>query len=132
LKKNWWMFSQERDGYLTVVFCDLGVGIPTTLPVKKPKWWQKIVSLGKADSDAEIIRGAVDMSLSRTGKHYRGKGLRQLLEVVQGHPDGAIRIFSNRGCYTFNHGRASVRDYGDSIMGTLIQWKLPVTQGSLL
>lgn len=131
IQKNWWMFSQEKDGFLTVVFCDLGIGIPNTLPTKKPGIWQRIKSAGKAGSDSSIIEKAVEDSVSRTGKRYRGKGLKQLLEAVQETDSGALRIFSNRGCYTFNKGRVTLKDFTGSIMGTLIQWKVPIIQQEL-
>lgn len=131
VQKNWWMFSQEKDGFLTVVFCDLGIGIPATLPTKKPTIWQRITSAGMAGSDSRIIEKAVEDSVSRTGKHYRGKGLKQLLEAAQEANGGALRIFSNRGCYNFNRGKVTLKDYSGSIMGTLIQWKVPITQQEL-
>ncbi|MCX7176018.1 MAG: hypothetical protein NT159_19260 [Proteobacteria bacterium] len=129
--RNWWMFSQERDGYLSVIFCDLGVGIPVTLPTKKPNLWDKVLSLGKAGSDSSIIEEAVVDSVSRTGKRYRGKGLKQLLEAAQETRGGALSIFSNRGCYNFGDGKVTLRDYAASIMGTLIQWKVPIIQREL-
>ena len=131
IQKNWWMFSQEKDGFLTVVFCDLGIGIPNTLPTKKPNIWKRIKSAGKAGSDSSIIERAVEDSVSRTGKRYRGKGLKQLLEAVQETDGGALRIFSNRGCYTFHKGKVVLKDFTGSIMGTLIQWKVPIIQQEL-
>lgn len=131
VRKNWWMFSQEKGGFITVVFCDLGVGIPNTLPTKKPGIWERIKSAGKAGSDSSIIEKAVEDSVSRTGKRYRGKGLKQLLEAVQESDEGILRIFSNRGCYTFHKGKVSLKDFTGSIMGTLIQWKVPIIQQEL-
>lgn len=133
-ERTWWMFSQEKDGVLSVAFCDLGVGIPATLPQKQPSIWRTIVSLGQAGSDSEIIAKAVESSLSRTGKAYRGKGLRQLLEAVQAarSPDAMMMIFSNRGRYLYQNGATDLRDYADSILGTLILWRLPVVQRSLV
>ncbi len=131
VQKNWWMFSQEKDGFLTVVFCDLGVGIPNTLPTKKPGIWQRIMSAGKAGSDSSIIEKAVEDSVSRTGKRYRGKGLKQLLEAVQDMQGGALQIFSNRGCYNFIDGKVTLKDFSESIMGTLIHWRVPIIQQEL-
>lgn len=128
--RNWWMFSQERGGALTVVFCDLGVGIPVSLPKKKRGLWETIVSLGKAGSDSSVIDHAVTHSRTRTGKHYRGKGLKQLLEAAR-ESKGTLRIFSNRGCYTYHDGKTHLRDFSESIMGTLIQWKVPIVQQEL-
>lgn len=129
--KRWWMFSQEQGGMLTVVFCDLGVGIPETLPIRKPAAWKKLISLGTAGSDASVIKQAIDDSITRTRKHYRGKGLKQLLEAAREN-DGLLRIFSNRGCYTFRGVKESTRDFSESIMGTLILWKVRIRQESLL
>lgn len=129
--RNWWMFSQERNGYLSVIFCDLGVGIPVTLPTKKPNLWDKVRSLGKAGSDSCIIEEAVVDSVSRTGKRYRGKGLKQLLEAAQETHGGVLTIFSNRGCYNFADGKVTLKDYAASIMGTLIHWKVPIIQREL-
>lgn len=129
--RNWWMFSQEKDGQLMVLFCDLGVGIPGSLPLKQPTVWQRVVSLGKEHSDSKVIKEAIEMTVSRTGKHYRGKGLKQLIEAIQGHAGTEVNIFSNRGCYTWINGTEKTRDYGDSIMGTLISWRIPIVQRSL-
>jgi len=127
-KRNWWMFSQERNGYLSVVFCDLGVGIPTTVPAKKPGVWKKLLSMGKAGSDSSIIEEAVQDAISRTGKGYRGKGLKQLIDAVRAYDDGNLIILSNRGSYMFTNAKVQLRDYGNSIFGTLIQWRVPITR----
>lgn len=130
VSKTWWMFSQEKDGFLSVVFCDLGVGIPETLPIQKPGIWQQVLTLGKAGSDSETIKYAIEDAVTRTGKNYRGKGLKQLLDAVEEHKSGALRIFSNFGCYTYHDEKVRLRDYADSIMGTLISWRIPIIQGS--
>lgn len=124
---NWWMFSQEKDNFLTVVFCDLGIGIPNTLPIKKPELWQRLIQtfLGRI-SDGLAIREAIKDSLSRTGKSYRGKGLRQLLEAVQLSNNGILMVYSNNGLYTYASGKENNYDYKESISGTLIAWKIPI------
>lgn len=61
-ESEWWMFSQEKDGELCVVFCDLGVGIPNTLPVKRPTLWGKIMESIGHKSDGKIIRAAIEDS----------------------------------------------------------------------
>jgi len=130
-RRNWWMFSRENDGYLTVVFCDLGIGIPVTVPTRKPSLWKRLLSMGKAGSDSKIIEQAVQDAISRTGKRYRGKGLKQLIGAVQAYDDGQLVILSNRGSYTFRNGDVKLRDYVASINGTLIQWKVPIGQRGL-
>ena len=125
---DWWMFSQEKDGMLSVVFCDLGIGIPLTLPIKKPGLWKQLITMSTHVSDGLAILGAINDSITRTGKSYRGKGLRQLLEVVMASNSGMLSVYSNRGCYLYKDGKHSSSNYKDSICGTLIAWKIPITE----
>lgn len=123
--KEWWMFSQERDGLLTVVFCDLGIGIPGTLPIKKPNLWKRIQAFG-SHLDAHAIQEAIDESRTRTGLHHRGKGLKQLVDVIAKVNGGQVNIFSNRGRFTLKSGSESISQFKDDIYGTLINWQVPI------
>lgn len=38
---NWWMFSEYRDHRLVVAVCDLGIGIPRSLPKDKSGPWER-------------------------------------------------------------------------------------------
>lgn len=125
-QKDWWMFSHEKDNYLSVAFCDLGAGIPRTLPVKRRSVWNRLVRKG-LKNDSDIIKFAVKDSVSRTRKSHRGKGLRQIMEVINGLPDAQAIVYSNRGVFMMNSGGTSRSvDYHDSILGTLIYWKIPL------
>lgn len=123
--RDWWMFSQERDGWLTVVFCDLGIGIPGTLPIKKPTLWQRIQLFGSR-LDAHAIQEAIGESRTRTGLHHRGKGLKQLVDVVAHVAHGEISIFSNKGRFTLKCQKEIISQFKDNIYGTLIFWKVPI------
>jgi len=124
---EWWMFSQEKDGYLYVVFCDLGIGIPSSLPLKNPNLWQRLTEkLGKKPSDSEAIKEAIMLSKSRTGKKHRGKGLKQLTSVLEKVEGGRLVLHSNHGCYTIKCGAQNAYDYTNKIPGTLISWSLPL------
>lgn len=129
--KPWWMFSQEKDGKLTVVFCDLGVGIPGSLPHNKDEGWQYWWSVMKRfklhdQGDAGLIRGAVRHSRTRTKLHHRGKGLTQIIETVSAHPSGKAVIQSNKGWYRIDSGNETFDDHRTSIKGTIIFWQLPL------
>ena len=123
--KEWWMFSQERDGLLTVVFCDLGIGIPGTLPIQKPTLWQRVQSFG-SKLDAHAIQEAIGESRTRTGLHHRGKGLKQLVDVIAKVDGGQVNIFSNRGRFTLKSDSESISQFKDDIYGTLIIWQVPI------
>lgn len=125
-RHDWWMFSQSKDGFLSVVFCDLGVGIPTTLPVKKPWVYRTLEAIGLANSDADCINEAIKDSRSRTGQPGRGKGLGDILDVVSRLKHGAAAVYSNRGCYILNNNIHSSFNLKDSILGTLISWRIPL------
>lgn len=123
----WWMFSQEKDGWLTIVFCDLGVGIPNTLPLKDPNLWQRLCELlGRNPNDAEAVEEATKPQTSRTLQKHRGKGLRQICEIVESNDGATLIIHSNRGCYTLAKSGGRNTEFSDSILGTLISWRLPL------
>lgn len=129
-QESWWMFSQEKDNILSVVFCDLGVGIPNTLPQSHPSWWDTITRLFHDSNitDGQIISQAVQLSKTRTQLSHRGKGLSQLSRFIEEHPGSKIIIFSNRGGYVASHGKNGIHfDSRNSINGTLIQWTIPLT-----
>lgn len=125
---EWWMFSQERHGWLTVAICDLGVGIPATLPDKQPYTWAVIKRAfnGKA-TDAKIMETAIRLKRTRTHHGHRGKGLTQLANVVdQTQHDSSFFIYSGKGCYAKSNKKVILHDYESPISGTVITWKLPL------
>jgi hypothetical protein len=122
---EWWMFSREHDGALAVVFCDLGAGIPATLPAKKPNLWQSIQRLATT-FDSDVIGYAIQDSISRTGATHRGKGLGQIVRAVDAIKGSEVQILSNRGGYRRRNGKTALFRYRDSIMGTLIFWRIPL------
>lgn len=125
---EWWMFSQEKDGRLSVVFFDLGIGIPGSLPKKQPKLWQKLREvLTESDGDAEIIAGTIKYKKSSTEQEHRGKGLTQLEDVINGVENAVLYIYSNKGCYAIERdGKKSLINFDVSINGTLIYWSVPI------
>ncbi|WP_426117211.1 hypothetical protein [Massilia sp. PWRC2] len=130
--KEWWMFSQQQHGNLVIVFCDLGAGIPRTLPMKRAAVWSRILAMGKT-RDADVIRYAVEDSVSRTQQDHRGKGLGQIVRVVSGIPSAFVHVCSNRGVYTARHGGdTETGTYSDSILGTLIFWRIPLHDKELV
>ena len=123
---DWWMFSQAKDGNLSVVFCDLGIGIPTTLPLKRPGIWQKLILRIPTPTDGDCIREAIIEGRTRTGLHGRGYGLGNIVDVVENIPNGIVNVFSNRGRYDSRKSTLYPNDYTDSILGTLISWNVPM------
>lgn len=128
--RDWWMFSQEKDGNLFVAFCDLGVGIPETLPITRPSRWAKMMkNVGRIDvTDGRAILEAIEDSRSRTGARNRGHGLKQLIDVIQATPGSRLAILSNSGMYVSMDGEEKIFDFADSVLGTLIFWRVPLNR----
>jgi len=135
-EKRWWMFCREEDNRVIIGFCDLGLGIPVTLKEREEqstletilRSFNAIVRGGIA-RDAEMIKAAIELRKTRTKLSHQGKGLTDILRAVEESRSGYISIFSNGGCYTKRFDAAPpevIRNYGDSIGGTLIFWSLPI------
>lgn len=129
-KAQWWMFSQKKDGFLTVALCDLGIGIPNTLPILNKKWFSKLSEkLGREGlNDGECIKQAIIYSKSRTKESHQGKGLHNITNWITSFESASIAIFSNCGFYRLNgnQGEAVTSYFKNSILGTIISWKVPL------
>ena len=126
---DWWMFSQAKDGYLSVAFCDLGIGIPTSLPLKRPTIFEKLVLRHPTPTDADCIREAIVEGRTSTRLDGRGYGLGNIVDVVENIPGGVVVVYSNRGRYDSRDDSVHPYNYQDSILGTIIGWKVPMKSG---
>ncbi|WP_125468860.1 ATP-binding protein [Methylomagnum ishizawai] len=132
-EKGWWMFCREDDEHIFVAFCDLGIGIPETLPRTQDQsllnaLLEKLFGVGKL-TDGALIKAAIEIKRSRTQKRHRGKGLLDMLKAIEMIQGGRLSILSNRGGYTYilnNSGREEVKTFKRSILGTLILWTIPL------
>lgn len=128
--RRWWMLSQEKDGQLTVAICDLGIGIPRSLP-RSSSFPHKAVrdlwaALGLDNSDASAIKVAIEMGKTRTKLKGRGKGLSDIVDAVNLSPEGSVYLASNRGVFTCHKGTTKAQNHSNSIRGTLVHWVVPV------
>ncbi len=128
--KRWWMFSRKFEDHMLVVICDLGIGIPRTLNMT---WHEDLSSFlktmtGKKREDHQLIKFALTVGKTRTNLKHRGKGLKDILKVVQQQKVGLLRIYSNKGVYYADgsSGRIEASSSGQSIFGTLVQWVIPI------
>lgn len=131
---RWWMFSQVRDQLLTVVVCDLGIGIPRSLPIR---WGLNelrdiLKRFGLHKPDLAAIRGALELGATRTGKGNRGKGLPQIWQDLKAEGAKAIFIFSNRAVVEWNPDKGGERshEFDGSIGGTIICWTVALNEKS--
>lgn len=128
--KRWWMLSQEKDGNLSVAICDLGIGIPRSLPRSKSFSFSDVKALWRNlrldGSDASAIQVALKLGTTRTRLKGRGKGLADIVEAVDLSESGGVFISSNKGVFTSHNGKVRAHNHTHSIRGTLIYWVVPI------
>lgn len=130
--KRWWALSQERDGELTIAICDLGIGIPRSLP-RSATFSSELVRaawkrLGLDKSDANAIKVAIELGRTSTGQDGRGRGLSEIVEAANLSEEGSVLISSNRGTFVLFEGKRYARDHSHSIRGTLIHWTVRISE----
>lgn len=123
----WWIFSQIKDGNMYVCVCDLGIGIPATLPRSRAELVRELFQkLKNETTSADLIRAALDSSKSRTKKDYHGNGLPKIASIVQETKQGSVAIHSLDGYVRINEGNYFEYNFRTRLPGTIISWKLPV------
>lgn len=145
---RWWMLVGLDDFNLTVIICDLGVGIPETLPKKHP---ESLLNLIKSkfsifdSSDAELIRASTHIKETRTLLDNRGKGGKDFRSIAKNFPSATLIVRSNRGAFFLTgensktlkktssrhyvngtNRRESTLNHTHSIRGTLTEWIVPL------
>ena len=125
-EKRWWMFAQQKDGRLTLVVCDLGIGIPVSLRQKIQDHFR--YALGRKRRHTQFIEIAIQSKRSRTNWPHRGKGLPDMFEFVKNSGIGAFIIYSLDGSFIYDAALKNEvgRDFSIGIPGTLIQWEVPL------
>ena len=138
LDRRWWMFAGVRRGELAVVVADLGIGIPRSVPVN---WGDEAIGrllekIGlRRTTDGNYIRLAMELRRTRTNLRHRGKGMPELKDVLDQAGDGVLSVYSNKGGYTYSptmRTDGKIRSFKMSIMGTIIEWSLPLADAKEL
>ncbi|KRS11031.1 hypothetical protein XM53_18300 [Roseovarius atlanticus] len=139
LGKFWVTASVDgRNNLLTVSIYDQGISIPVSYPRQplKEKAWEYLKSLlssegeFKFQDDSAYIDCAMRFGNSHSDLEYRGQGLPQMKELIDTVENGCLTICSRGGLWQYEHGRSTVRkSFPNSIGGTLIEWKLKLSEG---
>jgi hypothetical protein len=145
---RWWMLVGRDEAHLTIIVCDLGVGIPSTLPTKHEASFLSSLKtlLGVTGStDSEMIRISTHIKETRTKLSNRGKGGKDFRSMPANFPSSYLAIRSNKGAF-FITGKEhapfkgvssrkyvpgtdrseSMIEHENSIRGTLIEWAIPI------
>lgn len=126
--RYWWMSGAFVKDTNTVIvgFCDHGLTIPGTLPASKI--FEKMRDQFALWNDGQRIRAAMEYGRSSTRLPGRGQGLQNFLEVINGHINSQLRIYSNRGLLTVTNSGQNGLSFDSSVKevtfrGTLIEWQ---------
>ncbi|MBZ0096334.1 MAG: hypothetical protein K8H75_13310 [Sulfuricella sp.] len=129
---RWWLAGHvnRKTKELIIMFCDLGVGIPATLPkIYTLELIRSVLALlpGIPPNDAQMIQAGMAIGRTRTREQNRGRGLNDLRSLVDQAGEGELNIYSHRGHYRYKpNDNDTVRNYNGSIGGTLITWTVPL------
>lgn len=131
LRGRWWMGASMslRRNVFSLTFYDAGVGIPKTLP--RNHNWDKIrqvLSLmpGIKPDDGSMIKAAVQIGRTSSGKNNRGKGLMDLHKLIDRVGYGRLSIISREGWYEYRPKKDKSGSALGFLEGTLISWELPL------
>jgi len=136
-ERRWWMFTHERAGMLNVLVCDLGIGIPRSLPLTWDRdLLKKLTSLfSGAPKHVAAIKMALVLGESSTGDEHRGKGLPQIWNATAASSAGGVGILGGKAYVGLQSETGAIYEnqFSTDIMGTVIFWTVPVesTDGPL-
>lgn len=87
-----------------------------------------LIHTAKNKRDTSLIEIAVESNRSKTKLSHRGKGLKDMLDLVKNGTVGGFRIFSNKGAFDYNTSNKKEfgKDFKTAINGTIIQWQISV------
>lgn len=82
--------------------------------------------------DGDYIAEAMKMGRTSTDKEWHGKGLPQMVDLIDLFSGGSLTILSRGGdCRYAHQSNVSALSRRSSIGGTLIEWKLLLPSGDL-
>ncbi|MGH7784995.1 MAG: hypothetical protein ACREO5_14280, partial [Candidatus Binatia bacterium] len=133
-RNRWWLAGHVNRlrGDVTITFCDLGVGIPRTLPkLYASEVIRAVLALlpGVKPNDGEMIKAGMELGRSATKQSNRGKGLNDLRKFIDAAAAGSLHIVSGRGKYRYGAGGVeSISNHRISVGGTLLKWTVPMAR----
>lgn len=129
---RWWLTGHvnKKTKDLVVMFCDLGVGIPKTLPrLYTMELIRNVLSIlpGINPDDGDMIKAAMQLGRTRTNQTNRGKGLNDIRSFIEQANSGSLEIYSSKGFYQYKPNNDEVvKNFSSNIGGTLIVWTVPL------
>lgn len=131
-EKRWYATASydPNKGALRFFVYDQGGGIPASL--RSQNDWKGAITeffqrASLAQHDSEMIAAAFEIGKTSTEKSERGKGLKDMLDVLSAAGSGHLRVVSGQGDYTaYADGTVEKGLHGSHIGGTLVEWSIPI------
>lgn len=136
-EKHWWLsvYPVKEENKVCFSFVDFGVGVFTNLKSKNQDskfymWAEKLAQVVSFTNNAEIMRLILNGFLHKTvtRKHYRGKGLPGIAEVMKRNQISNLHIITND--VFCNLEKDEYKTMKDSFSGTFVYWELNKNNGS--
>ena len=132
---RWWISASvdTQTNEINIVCYDRGETIPKTIQnsrVKLEAIQSFLRDMLSRPSDGEIIIAAVKQKTSSTNFKNRGKGLSELLRLIDENQQGILRIYSGMGMAEFDRSiktkKAPCVSYklSKKMRGTLVEWRI--------
>lgn len=129
--------ADRRNNSLTIVVYDQGATIPFTYPRinrmdRVLRYLSRTLRSQREfdfEDDGTYIRAAMRYGGSRTDQKHRGKGLPQMLDIVDKFGRAEMSVFSRGGwCRRSSNGRFTSGAVPYSVGGTLVEWVVELPQ----
>ena len=132
---RWWISASvnTQTNEIKIVCYDRGETIPKTIQNSREK--SKAIQSFLRDifsrtSDGEIIIAAIKQQTSSTKLSNRGKGLSELLRLIDANQQGVLRIYSGMGMAEFSPSLKTKKEpcvsrkLSQKMRGTLVEWSI--------
>lgn len=127
---RWWISASvnRTTGEIVVVCYDRGRMIPGTLRASESKLARFLSHF--TDSDHTIICNALQRGQTSTHQLHRGKGLPELIRLIDENRQGILKIYSGDGMVKYDfagesgENRYFSRSLGRKMRGTLVEWSI--------
>ncbi len=127
---RWWLTASidKQEGTISFVFYDQGMGIFKSLEHHKnsqvKKLYNRASNLIKDKPHAKILQHMLSNNASKHNTINRGYGMQTFKNFIDKADNGLLFIASENASYEYP--KDSLKEYSNSLSGTLIVWKIQV------
>lgn len=146
--KRWWLFTAVLNNELIVYICDLGHGIPVTLPhtqnenILQLAFHKFMTTFQLTRPTSQLTGDVLNIAIStfiketRTDLGHRGKGGEDIKSFIDKNPEAKLQIYSNAGFWKYARAKRNISrpniglGYNNalSIGGTIVGWSIPLKE----